>query len=104
MKDKHWNIKSDIISDDWSWKVTFDATPWFEQASDADILELAKCDFGGDYPADDVARFFEDRIPGIAATLEHCRQTEGVGFECHIDADHATEWLKENKPDLNIEI
>jgi len=48
-------IRAEVHSDDYVRQVKFDATKWFESASDQEIINLINCDFGGDYPADSVA-------------------------------------------------
>jgi len=50
-----FNIQAECHSDDQVVKVSFYADPWFRQSPDQDIFELAKCGWGGDYPADRVA-------------------------------------------------
>jgi len=96
-------IKANVHSDDHCYDVVFEATAWFIDASDADIINLANCNWRGDYPADNVALFFEDYDPSIARLLEYCRDSqsgfaEGVGFECYVDEDDALKWLEENRP------
>jgi len=50
-------IKAKAWSDDRNVEVEFDATPYFQQASALEILQLACCGWAGDYPADDVATY-----------------------------------------------
>src|SRR5437879_738008 len=63
-------IEAEVHSDDGVHEVTFDAALWFAQATDDEIRDLAKCGWGGDYPADAVALFFEDSDPGDGAVAE----------------------------------
>lgn len=99
-------IKAETYSDDHAAEVNFDATAWFEQATDEEILELARVDWGGDYEADDVARFFEDKVPAVDAMFTYIqaynRVAEGdsIGFECRVDADDALAWIREYRPHL----
>jgi hypothetical protein len=85
-------------SDDWAHEVTFDATAWFEQASDQELRALHEIGYLGDCAADAVLLFFEDCIAELAGLLEYCRRSqtrgrEGVGFECEVDEDEAMCWL-----------
>ena len=68
----------------WDEEVRFygQAAPWFEQAPDEAILDLAKCGWGGDYPADAVAEFFEGKVPDITAMFKYKQH----GFECYQEA------------------
>ena len=91
-------IKAEVHSDDFIFKEEFDATKWFEQASEKEILDLAKCDWGGDYPADNVARESVDWFDGIANVLDYCTRKTDMGFECHVDGDEALTWLRNNRP------
>lgn len=45
-----FKIKAEVHTDDHIYEVNFDAEPWFAQASDKEILEVAECGWGGDYP------------------------------------------------------
>jgi len=72
------------------------------QATDEEIIELAKCEWGGDYPADDVARFCDEQ-PGVSKVFEWAEDSE-IGFECHVDKAAAMKWLRENKPALAAKI
>lgn len=96
-------IKAECHSDDRVGEVQFDATPWFAQADDGEILKLASCDWGGDYPSDNVAIFMADHAPKISALftyLDARNKISACGFECHVDPDSAMEWISENRPHL----
>lgn len=100
-------IPAETHSDDYQFQIEFDALAWFEQASDNELTALAECGFGGDYPADAVAEFFEDRPEGqeIAAMLDYSRASvrgisETVGFECHVDQAAAERWIKAHRPEI----
>ena len=103
-------VSAKVHSDDYVFDIAFDATPWFEQASDEEILVLAKCDFGGDYPADAVADFFENSNPEVTDMFDYIHAhnksdvVEHIGFECYVDEDEAMAWLVENKPELAMQI
>ena len=87
-------------SDDRLGVARFDAAPFFEQASDEDIVALAGCDWAGDYPADRVALFFDERVAEVSFILEYCRRKMDMGFEAWVDATTAVAWLKSNRPEL----
>lgn len=107
-------IKAEVHSDDHNIEVEFDAVPWFQQATDDEILDLAGCGWGGDYPADAVARFFSDSnsvgdalnqdIAGLFDYLEIIKndpfKEDQSGFECHVDEASAMKWLETNRPAL----
>jgi hypothetical protein len=93
-------IRAEVHSDDYLYERAFDATPWFEQASDDEIKALIECDFGGDYPADAVAEYMEDHDSEIERMFDYCRRGSGVGFECHVETEDAEKWIKERRPHL----
>ena len=93
-------IHAEVHSDDYRHQVDFDALPWFEQATDEEIVALAACGWGGDYEADEVALFFEDKNPAIAVLLDHCRAADECGFECHVDEADALAWVRKHRPAL----
>jgi hypothetical protein len=80
------------------------ATPYFKQASDQELNELAGCDYGGDYPADAVARFFEDTDEGVAFVFKYLDARGDQGFECHVDIEQAQAWIRASRPDLAKEL
>jgi hypothetical protein len=100
-------IPAECHSDDHKVRARFDALPWFAQASDEDIRELAGCNWGGDYPADGVAQFLSGRHRRVARVFRYLsyRPTfaysgDRVGFECHVSGPAALRWLREHRPAL----
>ena len=93
-------VKAKMHSDDYVFECEFDATSWFEQASNDEIVELANCDWGGDLPADRVAQFVEDSDPDVGACLDYCRRKNGIGFECYVDEESATLWIGKHRPEI----
>ena len=93
-------IKAEIHTDDRKVEVTFDATPYFNQASDADIVALHDCGWGGDYPSDNVAIFCADINPEVAKLFNYLEIVRDQGFECNVDEASAILWLKENRKKL----
>lgn len=87
-------------SDDHASEVVFDATPWFEQASDEEIAALRACGWGGDYPADNVAIFMADHNEELArmfAYVEAAHNVKDIGFECHVVEKDVILWLEHRK-------
>lgn len=97
-------IKAEVHSDDRRFEIEFDAEPWFVQANDDDVLDLADCGWGGGYPSDYVALHLEDENHEIGDLMTYCRATQGrrdsVGFECHVDEESALVWLAASRPEL----
>lgn len=96
-------ISAECHSDDYVINVVFDATPWFIQATDEKIIALAGCNWGGDYPADEVAVFMQDQNKDIDVMFSHIYNFNKldrwiIGFECHVDGDAALAWLRINRP------
>lgn len=100
-------IPAEVHTDCRTEEAKFDALAWFQQAEDEDILQLADCDWGGDYPADEVAEYFQDRrkspeVQQVFDTLHTLRKSgKDIGFECHVEEEPALTWLKENRPWLH---
>jgi hypothetical protein len=100
-------VRAEVHTDDHRMEVDFDASPWFVQATNEDIAALAKIDWGGDYAADAVALFMEARHTGVEDLFAYLakRPTMGkddpVGFECHVNADDARQWLATHRPELS---
>lgn len=101
-------IKAECHSDDFRMEASFDATRWFEQASDQEITALAECGWRGDYPADEVARHFEDDatrdVFEYLAVKPKMPNGDPVGFECSVSEEDALAWLRVNRPDLAARI
>lgn len=108
----HWRdigvITAKCHTDDWVSKVDFDAASWFERATDEEITELAKCDWGGNYAADQVALGLQDELEALRHLFTYLQSVNDVGktigFECHVDPREALLWLEEHKPNLHTEI
>ena len=100
-------IKAEVHSDDYAVEIVFDAVSWFKQASRKEIIELVKCGFGGDYPADYVAEFYEKNQTKDLFQYLHILNKEPnfeCGFECHVDQDPALRWLRKNRPKIYKEL
>ena len=102
-------VRAECHSDDRVFEVEFDAAPWFNQASDQEIFDLAECGWGGDYPSDAVAMDMAKHLDSIAALFvyldNHNRSPrKHIGFECHVEREDAMNWLRANRPSLLIHI
>ena len=97
-------IKAEVHTDDGLDRAYFEALPYFTDpdTTDADILELAQCGFGGDYPADDVARYFDGKDADVTTLFKHHDDLLGTpretGFECRIDPEDALTWIRKHRP------
>lgn len=93
----------------------FDATPWFEQASDERIIELTECAasflpeqwddidecWGQDYPSDAIAIFMADHNDSVAEMFKFIALSrERLGFECYIHPLDTIKWIEEHRPHL----
>jgi hypothetical protein len=91
-------IRAECHTDDRVVEAEFDATKWFEQASKQDIQELAACEWGGDYPADNVATFMADHESNVADMFKYlelvAHKKDHPGFECHINVEDAVAWAE----------
>ena len=101
MKKENKSINAEVHSDDFVFDVAFDATSWFKQASNQEILNLAMCNWGGDYVADEVAQYLSETNKDIENLLDYVTK-KNLGFECHVNKNDALKWLKKNKPNLKI--
>jgi len=100
-------IIAEVHSDDRIVEVEFDASAWFKQASDKEILALADIEWGGNYEADNVASFYE-ATPDVAEMFDYVHLLNSrsitMGFECNVDESSAMTWLKTNKQDIWAQI
>ena len=100
------HIKAEVHTDDGLDVAHFDAASYFAdpETTDEDILALARCGFGGDYPADDVARYFDDKDAGVTELFKHHDALVGTpretGFECHVDVVDALAWIEAHRPHI----
>ena len=98
-------IRAKVWSDDHEHVAAFDATPWFEQATGDQIEALAACGWTRDYPADDVALFFDRTHPHVTKVLDYIYDVNtadgdagDMGFECAVHPRDAREWLLMHRP------
>lgn len=101
-----WKVPASGHSDDWVYDIEFDATRWFEQASDDELRALHGKAFCNAEAADVVLLFFENTGADVRQLLEYCRRTQangadGVGFECIVDREAAMAWIAARRPALH---
>ena len=98
---KKFAVPAECHSDDRACEVAFDAAPWLKRAFIKEIVALAECGWGGDYPADQVALDMAGKVEAIKGMFKYMEvrsNVETVGFECHVREDEARAWLKVNRP------
>ena len=94
-------IRAEVHSDDHVAEANFDATTWFEQASNEEIRALAEISWGGDMESDAVAQFFNtDSERDVAFVFTYVQHKQDVGYECHVDSKDALRWIDVNRPHL----
>ena len=102
-------ISAHAYSDDKLYEVTFNAAPWFAEADDEEILSLARCEWGGDYPADAVVHgmidsFDSEDVAQLSSMMDYVTRKKDTGFECHVDEKDALAWLHMHRPALAEQI
>lgn len=101
-------ISAETYTDDHRIEVkSFDATPWFEEASDEEIEQLIAEEYGGNYTADSVAEKaceYDQCVADMFTYLEALpRGIDLRGFECHVDEEQARAWIAANRPHIPLE-
>jgi len=78
--------------------VKFDASLWFEKATDTDIVTLADDEWAMSDMADQVAKFCAATEPKLKTLFDELPK-DGT-FSCEVDSEQATEWIKKFRPDV----
>ena len=94
-------IPADAHSDDHAVYIKFDALAWFREVSAENILKLAKCGWGGDYPADAVVTYMQDYDENVKRLFSYLEINRKVGYECHVNEESAMAWLADNRPEVH---
>ena len=101
-------IPARIYSNDCAHYKEFDASSWFAVASTENILRLSENSWGGEYVADELAKYVMDQDDDVATVLQYVMfQRHGglqAGFKCEVDAVSALEWLAFVRPNVLAEI
>lgn len=101
-------IRASCHSADDAMSVDFDATPWFVKAAPASIAQLARHGWVSSGIADSL-----DKLPGyegLHALVVYARRLQAESLEdpswdtyrCEVDAADATQWLRDNRPDVVV--
>ena len=102
-------INATLRSQDGILKFTFDATPWFAQASDHELFALATAGWVSSPAPDDLVQDLGADNPQAAAVIEEMelpRLPDGTAatIKVHIEEIAAGGWLVENRPALAARI
>ena len=93
-------IQADAHSDDQAVYIKFDALAWFREVSAENILALAQCGWGGDYPADTVVLYTRNN-ENEKRLFSYLHIHPKMGFECHVNEESAMAWLADNRPEVH---
>lgn len=102
-------VAATVHSDDKEVDAKFDASPWFEQATEDNILDLARDQYKHEASSDVIAEFMADRDPKVKDVMNYVAERnvrlreagdEAEGFGCVVDEDQALEWVEKNRPYL----
>lgn len=105
-------IAATAWSDDHVVEIRFDATKWFENASDLEIVELAREGWANGSTSDYVADFFRyDETKDLFDYLE-AKETvrrfdpfgEEVGYGCRVDSSAALDWVTAHRMHLLLRL
>jgi len=92
-------IAATAASDDGVLEVTFDAAPYFEEASDKEIVALATSGYGPGEAANAVASLLAQDSDPVAFLFAYLEESE-VGFSCQVSSDAAEAWLSAHRSQL----
>lgn len=93
-------------NDDYGPLVEFDATAWFEKATDEDIRQIRAEDYFGGESCDSVAEYMADHNDKVAGFFSYLtfRQEHGRGsadgYSVRIGDKDAEAWIAANRPHL----
>jgi hypothetical protein len=91
-------IRAEVHSDDHKVEVNFDATAWFQQASEDEIVSVAACGWQYDYPTDNIAIWYSAANEEVQKLFFYLGIVQDQGFGCWVHANDALAWLAENRP------
>jgi hypothetical protein len=84
--------------------VDFDATAWFDQATDDKVKALFDIGCANDFEADAVARFVAKTDVEVRQFLDGCKPGKGrddpIPFDVVINRLDAATWVRNNRPEL----
>lgn len=88
-------------------KVVFDATLWFEQATDKEILDLARDGWGHEQSSDKIAEFMRDHDADVKKLLESVDNDSddlSAGSSVEVDKDLALDWIGNHRSHLSDDV
>jgi len=97
-------IRAEVHSDDHKVEVSFDATTWFEQASQDEIESVAGCGWQFDYPTDNIAIWYSDTNEEVQKLFFYLGIVQDQGFGCSVNPEDALAWLSSNRPEAWLQI
>jgi hypothetical protein len=101
-------ILAEFWTDDRVVEASFDARPFFMQASSHDVSGIIACGYRGDYPTDAVAQYIADKRlnatveQGFAyiGTMQATGRKNAPGFECSVNQEQMLTWLDLNRQEV----
>jgi len=90
-------IHAMIFDENYQHYTSFDATPWFEQASPRDIAILIINDWEEDKP-DGIAGYIARDNKYIDEILQYAHVEAKCGSSCCVNSGAAMEWVVRNRP------
>ncbi|WP_415913353.1 hypothetical protein [Neptuniibacter sp. QD37_11] len=105
------SIPAKVWADSHESSAEFDALPWFKQASDKEIKDLANIHWREDFAADAVAEYMIPHDKGVADVFGFANRVHGTpaykdrdGFEVSVDSEAALAWLKTNRFTVYLDV
>lgn len=91
-------VTAEFWTDDYVFETSFDATPYFEKASEKELLALMECDFSGDSASDAVAEHAATYTPKLQDAMNYIAlhnkgARDSIGFECSVDRKSFLVWM-----------
>lgn len=101
-------IRAEVTADgdDYGPAVEFDATKWFERATDSEIDNLSAEEYYAGDASDSVAEFAADYDNEVGEFFRYLdfrnrhSKGSGGGFSCRVSEKDAEAWIAENRPHL----
>jgi len=102
-------VQATVHSDDRVAEARFDAIPYLKRAPADNLVQLARCGWENDYPADEVALYTASNDRKVRTVFKHidlynARHKEHIGFECSVSGQQAIAWLRKHRSDVHVAI
>lgn len=104
------NLPAEAHSDDWVYKVDFNAARYFQTVTAAEILAVLNCDCCNDYPMDEVAQFASGydtdvkELFGYIRLVNNKRTRNFMRFECSMEKQALLDWLQIHRSDVAMRL